>query len=171
MRNIQIKSSLDSKLQTFCICSVRILNILKVIAKTSFSKIAKCSILLQANGLCQFRASPEASGNWTVYFIPVYAASESDQGSDQMMEQRSANGSISSYQNLAPIQLLLKKKNGGLGLSIVAARGSGQAEFGIYIKSVVPDGAAADDGRLVSGDLLVAVDDTSLHGFTQEHSG
>ena len=126
---------------------------------------------LQANGLCQFRASPEASGNWTVYFIPVYAASESDQGSDQMMEQRSANGSISSYQNLAPIQLLLKKKNGGLGLSIVAARGSGQAEFGIYIKSVVPDGAAADDGRLVSGDLLVAVDDTSLHGFTQEHSG
>ena len=127
---------------------------------------------LQANGLCQFRASPEASGNWTVYFLPVYA--ESDNNSDAMSEQRhSNNGSIGSYQqqqNLQPVQLLLKKKNGGLGLSIVAARGSGQAEFGIYIKSVVPDGAAADDGRLVSGDLLVAVDDTSLHGFTQDRA-
>ena len=35
------------------------------------------------------------------------------------------------------------------------------------IKSVVPGGAAFDDGRLVSGDLLVAVDDTPLHGLTQ----
>ena len=81
-----------------------------------------------------------------------------------------SNGSVGSYPNLVPIELLLKKKNGGLGLSIVAARGSGQAEFGIYIKSVVPDGAAADDGRLVSGDLLVAVDEQSLHGFTQDRA-
>ena len=39
MEHIEIKNSLDSKLQTFSICSIRILNILEVIAKTSFSKI------------------------------------------------------------------------------------------------------------------------------------
>ena len=45
-----IKNRLDSKLQIDSTCSVRILNILKVIAKTSFSKIAKCSTLIQVDG-------------------------------------------------------------------------------------------------------------------------
>ena len=45
MEHIEMKNSLDSKLQLLSICSVRILNILEVIAKTSFSKIAKCSTL------------------------------------------------------------------------------------------------------------------------------
>ena len=40
------------------------------------------------------------------------------------------------------------KVNGSMGLSIVAAKGAGQAEKGIYIKSLVPAGAAALDGRL-----------------------
>ena len=47
MEHIEIKSSLDSKLQTFYICSIRILNILEVIAKTSFSKSAECLTLAQ----------------------------------------------------------------------------------------------------------------------------
>ena len=42
---IEMKKSFDSKLQIDCICSVRILNILDVIAKTSISKIANCSTL------------------------------------------------------------------------------------------------------------------------------
>ena len=46
MEYIEIKYSLDSKLQTFSICSVRILDILEVIA--SFPKIAKSSTLHQA---------------------------------------------------------------------------------------------------------------------------
>ena len=40
MEHIEITVSLDSKLQTFSICSIRIRNILKVIAKTKFSKVA-----------------------------------------------------------------------------------------------------------------------------------
>ena len=42
MEHIEIKNSLDSKLQSFSICSIRNLNILEVIG---FSKIAKCSTL------------------------------------------------------------------------------------------------------------------------------
>ena len=45
MEHKEIKNSLDSKLQSLSIYSVRILSILEVIAKTSFSKITKCSTL------------------------------------------------------------------------------------------------------------------------------
>ena len=46
MERIELKNCLDSKLQTFAICSVKILNILEVIAKARFSKITKCSTLI-----------------------------------------------------------------------------------------------------------------------------
>lgn len=67
------------------------------------------------------------------------------------------------------IQIKLAKKNNGLGLSIVAARGNNQVT-GIYIKSVVPGGAAHDDGRLNGGDQLLAVDENSLINVTQERA-
>ena len=66
------------------------------------------------------------------------------------------------------VKILLNKKNGGLGLSIVGAIGQNQANTGIYIKSVVAGGAADLDGRLDTGDLLIAVDENSLIGITQE---
>ena len=47
MKHIEIKNSLDSKLQTYSICSVRILDIFEVIAKTRFSKMPKCSTLVK----------------------------------------------------------------------------------------------------------------------------
>lgn len=67
------------------------------------------------------------------------------------------------------IKVRLSKKNNGLGLSIVAARGSNQIT-GIYVKSVVAGGAAADDGRLAAGDQLLAVDDNSLINVSQERA-
>jgi afadin len=54
----------------------------------------------------------------------------------------------------AIVKFKLNKKNNGLGLSIVAARGTNQMHQGIYIKSVVPGGASDDDGRLNAGDQL-----------------
>ncbi|KAJ8948414.1 hypothetical protein NQ314_008408 [Rhamnusium bicolor] len=62
----------------------------------------------------------------------------------------------------------LHKAGGGMGLSIVAAKGAGQERLGIYIKSVVPGGAADRDGRLAAGDQLLSVDGQSLLGITQE---
>lgn len=57
-----------------------------------------------------------------------------------------------------------------MGLSIVAAKGAGQERLGIYIKSVVPGGAADADGRLQAGDQLLKVDGQSLIGITQERA-
>ncbi|CAF5049161.1 unnamed protein product, partial [Rotaria magnacalcarata] len=44
--------------------------------------------------------------------------------------------------------ITLNKKGNSLGLSIVAAKGESQQFQGIYIKAIVPGGAAEDDGRL-----------------------
>lgn len=65
----------------------------------------------------------------------------------------------------------LHKNANGMGLSIVAAKGAGQERLGIYIKSVVPGGAADADGRLQAGDQLLRVDGQSLIGITQEKYG
>ena len=47
-------------------------------------------------------------------------------------------------QNTGPevVVIMFKKGNGGMGLSIVATQGLGQQKMGIYIKNVVPGGAA-----------------------------
>ena len=65
---------------------------------------------------------------------------------------------------ISTIQLV---KEGGLGLSIVAARGGRMDKLGIFIKSVVMGGSASKDGRLESGDQLLAVDGVSLIGISQ----
>jgi hypothetical protein len=67
------------------------------------------------------------------------------------------------------VKIKLMKKNNGLGLSIVAAKGLNQIT-GIYVKSVVAGGAAADDGRIDAGDQLLAVDEASLVNVTQERA-
>merc|ERR1712183_304272 len=71
-------------------------------------------------------------------------------------------------QNGPEIQAIrLKKANGGMGLSIVDAKGIGKDKLGIYVKAVVDNGAAYHDGRLQPGDQLLKVDGTSLVGITQ----
>lgn len=105
---------------------------------------------LQASGLCRLAAQPTSSGHWTVY-----------------MNAPRSPSALSSTQ--PEVQLIrLHKAGGGMGLSIVAAKGAGQERLGIYIKSVVPGGAADRDGRLAAGDQLLSVDGQSLLGITQE---
>ncbi|XP_045470786.1 afadin isoform X2 [Harmonia axyridis] len=105
---------------------------------------------LQASGLCRLAAQPTSSGHWTVY----------------MNVPRPPSALSSSQPEVQVIRL--HKTGGGMGLSIVAAKGAGQERLGIYIKSVVPGGAADRDGRLAAGDQLLSVDGQSLLGITQE---
>ncbi|CAH8601835.1 unnamed protein product [Heterobilharzia americana] len=64
-------------------------------------------------------------------------------------------------------QFFLKKYNNSLGLSIVAAKAEGQRLYGIYVKEIVPNGAADRDGRLKTGDQILAIGNTSLIGCAQ----
>ncbi|KAI4465248.1 afadin [Holotrichia oblita] len=105
---------------------------------------------LQASGLCRLAAQPTSSGHWTVY-----------------MSAPRPPSALSTTQPEVQV-IRLHKTGGGMGLSIVAAKGAGQERLGIYIKSVVPGGAADRDGRLAAGDQLLSVDGQSLLGITQE---
>jgi len=117
--------------------------------------------------------------------IPIAKQSQQPQQQQNLLLSQIANPQMNSTQNPAPVvsqtngpnkmgpqvvKVKLNKKNGGLGLSIVAARGTNQMDTGIYIKSVVPNGAAHDDARLSAGDQLLAVDENSLINVTQERA-
>ncbi|XP_072940435.1 uncharacterized protein cno isoform X4 [Epargyreus clarus] len=102
---------------------------------------------LQRGGLCRLAHQPHALGLWTVYLAARARRPPHDP---------------------RPALVQLHKNANGMGLSIVAAKGAGQSKLGIYIKSVVPGGAAAADGRLAAGDQLLSVDGHSLVGITQE---
>ncbi|XP_025196487.1 afadin isoform X4 [Melanaphis sacchari] len=115
---------------------------------------------LQQAGMCRLTLHSNASGLWTVYFLP-------NARSPSALSNRSGGYAIQAPE--PDVQTIrLHKSNNGMGLSIVAAKGAGQERLGIYIKSVVKGGAADADGRLQAGDQLLKVDGQSLVGITQE---
>ncbi|KAK0064396.1 afadin [Biomphalaria pfeifferi] len=116
---------------------------------------------LESQGICRFIINNNASGSWTVYM-----------GDEPPSPNLKLNGPSSPGHGLPPtpeiINVTFSKVKGSMGLSIVAAHGEGQKEQGIYIKSVVEGGAAAQDGRLQAGDQLLEVDGKSLIGLSQD---
>ncbi|KAH9504709.1 hypothetical protein Btru_062619, partial [Bulinus truncatus] len=115
---------------------------------------------LETLGVCRFIVNNNASGSWTVYM------------GDEPSPNLKPNGPTSPGHGLPPspeiMTVTFNKVKGSMGLSIVAAMGEGQKEQGIYIKSVVDGGAAAQDGRLQAGDQLLEVDGKSLIGLSQD---
>ncbi|KAL9896880.1 adherens junction formation factor afadin isoform 3-T4 [Glossina fuscipes fuscipes] len=111
---------------------------------------------LQQQGMCRLAAQPTSIGLWTVYMHQFNARSSSAMSNKLPQPEKQI--------------IKLQKNSNGMGLSIVAAKGAGQERLGIYIKSVVPGGAADADGRLQAGDQLLRVDGQSLIGITQERA-
>uniref|UniRef100_A0ABM5FXU2 Afadin isoform X15 n=1 Tax=Pogona vitticeps TaxID=103695 RepID=A0ABM5FXU2_9SAUR len=112
-------------------------------------------------GFCRLAPHPRSPGTWTIYF----------EGADYESHLLQENADLAQPLRKEPeiITVTLKKQN-GMGLSIVAAKGAGQDKLGIYVKSVVKGGAADVDGRLAAGDQLLSVDGRSLVGLSQERA-
>ncbi|XP_037673514.1 afadin isoform X8 [Choloepus didactylus] len=112
-------------------------------------------------GFCRLIPHPRSPGTWTIYF----------EGADYESHLMRENTELTQPLRKEPeiITVTLKKQN-GMGLSIVAAKGAGQDKLGIYVKSVVKGGAADVDGRLAAGDQLLSVDGRSLVGLSQERA-
>ncbi|KAF7254356.1 Afadin [Varanus komodoensis] len=129
-------------------------------------------------GFCRLTPHPRSPGTWTIYFEGADYESHLLQENVDLasihhvciMEQHT-DGSLAQPLRKEPeiITVTLKKQN-GMGLSIVAAKGAGQDKLGIYVKSVVKGGAADVDGRLAAGDQLLSVDGRSLVGLSQERA-
>ncbi|XP_037833875.1 afadin [Kryptolebias marmoratus] len=108
-------------------------------------------------GLCSLTRHPKSKGDWTVYFSELAHTEE-----DTYLE-------IQRQPEIETISLH-KPLNSGMGISIVAAKGAGQENVGIYIKSVVRGGPAEMSGRLAAGDQLLSADGQSLLGLSQERA-
>ena len=133
---------------------------------------------LQQAGLCRLTPQPTSSGLWTIYMGeagPTVVVPQQPPVGHQPPRAPSAAGGEQfqpqPIQQQPELQLLmLRKASDSMGLSIVAARGTGQQQLGIYIKSVVKGGSADLDGRLQAGDQLLSVDGYSLVGITQDRA-
>ncbi|XP_028278959.1 tyrosine-protein phosphatase non-receptor type 13 [Parambassis ranga] len=64
----------------------------------------------------------------------------------------------------------LKKSSGSLGISVAGGINTNMRYGGIYIKSLVPGGAAEQDGRIQIGDRLLEVDGSNLRGVTHQQA-
>ncbi|KAM6902666.1 tyrosine-protein phosphatase non-receptor type 13 isoform 2-T2 [Xenentodon cancila] len=69
----------------------------------------------------------------------------------------------------------LSKKDSSLGISVTVLFGKGGANTtirhgGIYVKAIIPKGAAELDGRIQKGDRVVAVNGKSLEGATHQQA-
>lgn len=57
-----------------------------------------------------------------------------------------------------------------LGFTIVGGRDSPRGALGIFIKSILPTGQAADDGRLQAGDEILAVNGFVCHDLSHQEA-
>lgn len=65
-------------------------------------------------------------------------------------------------------EIIIEKGPDGLGFSIVGGYGSVHGNLPICVRKIFDKGAAALDGRLREGDILLAVNGTELNGLTHD---
>ncbi|KAM8871469.1 tyrosine-protein phosphatase non-receptor type 13 isoform 1-T1 [Synchiropus picturatus] len=95
---------------------------------------------------------------------------------EHMMEN--LNGNAPGVNSLRPGDLFdieLSKKDSSLGISVTVLFGKGGVNTsvrhgGIYVKAIIPKGAAELDGRIQKGDRVVAVNGKSLEGATHQQA-
>ncbi|XP_061600532.1 tyrosine-protein phosphatase non-receptor type 13 [Cololabis saira] len=83
---------------------------------------------------------------------------------------RSRSPSIISLTTGEQFMLELRKSSGSLGISVTGGINTNVRYGGIYIKSLVPGGAAEQDGRIQTGDRLLEVDGSNLRGVTHKQA-
>ncbi|XP_029311434.1 FERM and PDZ domain-containing protein 2 [Cottoperca gobio] len=68
------------------------------------------------------------------------------------------------------ITVEIRKISGSLGVSIAGGVNTNLPNGGLYIKSLVPGGAAEREGHVHAGDRLLEVDGVSFQGFTYQQA-
>uniref|UniRef100_A0A8C4DZS6 Non-specific protein-tyrosine kinase n=1 Tax=Dicentrarchus labrax TaxID=13489 RepID=A0A8C4DZS6_DICLA len=86
------------------------------------------------------------------------------------LERGFGSPSVLSLKTGERFMLELKKSNGSLGISVAGGINTNVRYGGIYIKSLVPGGAADQDGSIQIGDRLLEVDGSNLRGVTHHQA-
>ncbi|XP_013861930.1 tyrosine-protein phosphatase non-receptor type 13 isoform X2 [Austrofundulus limnaeus] len=83
------------------------------------------------------------------------------------------NGNDPGVNGLHPGELFdveLSKTDSGLGIKVTGGANTSIRHGGIYVKGIIPKGAAELDGRIQKGDRVVAVNGKSLEGATHQQA-
>ncbi|XP_029300325.1 tyrosine-protein phosphatase non-receptor type 13 isoform X2 [Cottoperca gobio] len=83
------------------------------------------------------------------------------------------NGNAPGVNSLRPGELFdveLSKKDSSLGISVTGGVNTTVRHGGIYVKAIIPKGAAELDGRIQKGDRIMAVNGKSLEGATHQQA-
>ncbi|XP_041666705.1 tyrosine-protein phosphatase non-receptor type 13 isoform X2 [Cheilinus undulatus] len=83
------------------------------------------------------------------------------------------NGNVPGVNSLRPGDLFdveLSKKDSSLGISVTGGVNTTVRHGGIYVKAIIPKGAAELDGRIQKGDRVLAVNGKSLDGATHQQA-
>ncbi|XP_064863695.1 tyrosine-protein phosphatase non-receptor type 13 isoform X4 [Oncorhynchus nerka] len=83
------------------------------------------------------------------------------------------SGNVPGVSSLSPGDLFvveLSKQDSSLGLSVTGGVNTSVKHGGVYVKAIIPKGAAELDGRIQKGDRVVAVNGKSLEGATHKQA-
>ncbi|XP_022609742.1 partitioning defective 3 homolog [Seriola dumerili] len=114
-------------------------------------------------------STPEPSRRYTMLSHTMVTRTASAP-SPSLQRRISTNPSASSYLKNKGRRLNIQLKKGpeGLGFSITSRDVPIGGSAPIYVKNILPRGAAIQDGRLKAGDRLLEVSGVDLNGKTQE---
>uniref|UniRef100_A0A673Y281 Tyrosine-protein phosphatase non-receptor type 20 n=1 Tax=Salmo trutta TaxID=8032 RepID=A0A673Y281_SALTR len=86
---------------------------------------------------------------------------------------RGLSGNVPGVSSLSPgdvFDVELSKKDSSLGISVTGGVNTSVKHGGVYVKAIIPKGAAELDGRIQKGDRVVAVNGKSLEGTTHKQA-
>uniref|UniRef100_A0A673HYF8 Tyrosine-protein phosphatase non-receptor type 20 n=1 Tax=Sinocyclocheilus rhinocerous TaxID=307959 RepID=A0A673HYF8_9TELE len=103
----------------------------------------------------------------------TYSSSQEKQKTKKVESVSTLNASSPEVNSLQPGDLFdveLSKIDSSLGISVTGGSNTTVRHGGIYIKGVIPKGAAELDGRIKKGDRVVAVNGKSLEGASHKQA-
>ncbi|XP_028273173.1 tyrosine-protein phosphatase non-receptor type 13 isoform X3 [Parambassis ranga] len=101
----------------------------------------------------------------------TYSSSQEKLKGKKECIMESLNGNAPGVNSLRPGELFdveLSKKDSSLGISVTGGVNTTVRHGGVYVKAIIPKGAAELDGRIQKGDRVVAVNGKTLEGATHE---
>ncbi|KAM9548126.1 partitioning defective 3 homolog B isoform 4-T4 [Guaruba guarouba] len=148
------------------------------------SAIAPLCFLDNEEGVAKTKVPPPIHPKPALKTVNLSGASSFEAGVQATLQAKSPNlprlGRKSSSPSLSPlmgfgnkknvkkIKIDLKKGPEGLGFTVVTRDSSVHGPGPIFVKNILPKGAAVKDGRLQSGDRILEVNGQDITGRTQE---